>query len=109
MPGLYLLGLCFGLAGMTIIDARWRLFLWRSPWRAAAVLAFGIAFFLVWDLLGIARGIFFEGANPYLIGVDLWHEVPVEELFFLALLCESTMVLVSVASRVAASRAAVRG
>ncbi|WFR68039.1 lycopene cyclase domain-containing protein [Curtobacterium flaccumfaciens] len=94
MPGLYLAGLVVSLVGMTVLDARFRLFFWRAPWRAAAVMVVGVAFFLLWDVLGIALGIFFIGPQNLLTGVLLAPDVPLEELFFLLLLCYTTMDLV---------------
>jgi len=91
MPGLYLAGLVVALVGMTVLDARFRLFFCRGPWRAAAVMVLAMAFFLAWDLTGIGLGVFFEGANRYLVGIRIAPEVPVEELFFLALLGYVTM------------------
>lgn len=97
MPGLYLAGLLVSLTGMTVLDARFRLFFWRAPWRAAAVMAVGVVFFMVWDVAGVALGIFFIGEQDVLSGVLLAPEVPLEELFFLLLLCYSTMNLVGFA------------
>jgi lycopene cyclase domain-containing protein len=94
MHGLYLVGLLVALVGMTVLDARFRLFFWRGPWRAAAVLGCGIVFFLAWDLVGVGAGVFFRGASPFLTGIEIAPEVPLEELFFLALLCYVTMDLV---------------
>jgi lycopene cyclase domain-containing protein len=91
MPGVYLAGLVVSLVGMTVLDARFRLFFWRAPWRAAAVMVVGVAFFMVWDIAGVAAGIFFIGPQNLLTGVLLAPEVPLEELFFLLLLCYSTM------------------
>jgi lycopene cyclase domain-containing protein len=91
MHGVYLLGLLVSLTGMTVLDARFRLFFWRAPWRAAAVTAIGVVFFLVWDVLGVALGIFFIGPTRLLTGVLLAPDVPLEELFFLLLLCYTTM------------------
>ena len=45
-----------------------------------------VALFLVWDLVGIALGIFFRGDAPHLSGLLLAPELPLEELFFLILL-----------------------
>lgn len=91
MHGLYLLGLLVSLTGMTVLDARFRLFFWREPWRAAVVMLVGVVFFLVWDMLGVALGIFFIGPTRLLTGVLLAPDVPLEELFFLLLLCYTTM------------------
>ncbi|WP_144761937.1 lycopene cyclase domain-containing protein [Curtobacterium sp. 9128] len=94
MPGLYLLGLLVSLTGMVVLDARFRLFFWRAPWRAAVVLAVGVAFFLVWDASGVALGIFFIGPQRLLTGVVLAPDVPLEEVFFLLLLGYTTMNLI---------------
>lgn len=94
MPGLYLAGLLVALVGMTVLDARYRLFFWRAPLRATVVFVVGIAFFLAWDLTGIGLGVFFIGETSVLTGLVVAPEVPVEELFFLALLCYTTMDLV---------------
>ncbi len=91
MSFLYLAGLLVALAGMVILDARFRLFFWVAPVRAAITLAVGVAFFLAWDLAGISLGIFFRGNPGILTGVLIGPELPLEEVFFLALLCYLTM------------------
>ncbi len=52
----YLGALLVSLAGMVVLDLRFRLFFAVAPVRAAIVLVAGIAFFLVWDLAGIGAG-----------------------------------------------------
>ncbi|MFD6138071.1 lycopene cyclase domain-containing protein [Promicromonospora sp. NPDC060271] len=96
----YLAVLLFSAAGVLLLDARHRLFCWRSPGRAAAVLVVGTAFFLAWDLAGIGLGVFFHGTGRYMTGLMLAPELPLEELVFLLFLCELTMVLVLGAQRV---------
>jgi lycopene cyclase domain-containing protein len=91
----YLGALLVALAGMVVLDARFRLFFWRAPRRAAIVLAIGLVFFLAWDLAGVSFGIFFRGNPGLLTGIQLAPEIPLEELFFLALLCYLTMNLYS--------------
>ncbi|WP_065964197.1 lycopene cyclase domain-containing protein [Curtobacterium sp. UCD-KPL2560] len=108
MPGVYLAGLVVSIVGVAVLDARHRLFFWRAPWRAAAVMAVGLAFFLVWDAAGVALGIFFIGQQDLLTGVLLAPEVPLEELFFLVLLCWTTMDLVGAVRPVLEHRAARR-
>ncbi len=88
---LYLLALAIALTGMIVLDRRFRLFFWRSARRAAVVLIVGVLFFLVWDLSGIGLGIFFRGETAFMTGVVVAPELPVEEIFFLALLCYLTM------------------
>lgn len=91
MTLLYLGGLLVGLAGMVVLDLRFRLFFRRAPLRAAIVLIVGVAFFLVWDLAGIGLGVFFPGRATIVTGVLLAPGLPVEEVLFLALLCYTTM------------------
>lgn len=91
MRGLYLGALLLSVAGLVVLDLRLRLFLFVAPARAAIVLIAGVAGFLAWDLAGIGLGIFFEGPSPWLVGVDLAPEVPLEEVGFLILLCLSAM------------------
>jgi lycopene cyclase domain-containing protein len=91
MPLVYLAALGVALTGMVMLDRRFSLFFWRDARRAAVVLASGVVFFLVWDLFGIGLGIFFRGETEFMTGLQLAPELPVEELFFLILLCYLTM------------------
>ena len=88
---LYLLALLIALTGMVVLDRRFGLFFWRDARRAAIVLVAGILFFLVWDLAGVGGGIFFRGETAFMTGLQIAPEVPVEEVFFLTLLCYLTM------------------
>ena len=91
MSVLYLLALLVALTGMVVLDRRFRLFFWDSPRRAAIVLIVGVVFFLVWDLAGIGLGIFFRGETSFMTGVQVAPELPLEEVFFLTLLCYLAM------------------
>jgi lycopene cyclase domain-containing protein len=91
MSVLYLAALLVSIAGLLVLDARYRLFVFAAPARALVVLAVGVAGFLLWDVAGIGLGIFFEGNRSLLIGVDLARELPLEEVFFLVLLCLTAM------------------
>ena len=100
MAILYLLALLIALTGMTVLDRRFTLFFWADARRAAIVLAVGIVFFLTWDLSGIGLGIFFRGETSFMTGIVIAPELPIEELFFLTLLCYLTMNLVGAFGRV---------
>lgn len=52
-----------------------------------------MAIFLVWDVLGISLGIFFSGGSPYTLPYMVAPELPVEEFFFLFLLCYITLLI----------------
>lgn len=91
MGALYLLALGISITGMVMLDRRFRLFFWRDARRAAIVLPVGVVFFLIWDLLGIGLGVFFRGETAFMTGLQIAPELPVEEVFFLTLLCYLTM------------------
>jgi len=96
---LYLAALAIALTGMVLLDRRFRLFFWEAPGRAAFVLLVGVAFFVAWDLAGIGLGVFFRGETAFMTGLQVAPELPIEELFFLALLCYLTMNLYGAFSR----------
>jgi lycopene cyclase domain-containing protein len=101
---LYLAGLLVGIAGMAVLDVRYRLFFRRAPLRAALVMVLGVAFFLTWDAAGVGLHIFFRGNLALLTGLQLAPEIPLEELFFLVLLCYLTMNTFALISRWSSSR-----
>ena len=87
----YLAALLVSIAGMVVLDRRFGLFVWRDARRASIVLPLGVAFFLIWDVFGIALGIFFRGQTSFMTGLLVGPELPIEEVFFLTLLCYNTM------------------
>ncbi|RFA10670.1 C50 carotenoid epsilon cyclase [Subtercola boreus] len=99
---LYLLALLVALTGMVMLDRRFRLFFWQDARRAAIVLVVGVLFFLAWDLSGITAGIFFRGETSFMTGVLVGPELPLEEVFFLTMLCYLTMNLFEAVSRMLA-------
>lgn len=88
---LYLAALLVSIGGMVTLDIRFKLFFAAAPRRAAIVLVVGLVLFLAWDVAGIGLGIFFRGNPELLTGILLAPELPLEELFFLTLLCYFTM------------------
>lgn len=93
MNFVYLTGLLISLIGICVIDFRFKLAFARAPKQSALVLAISVLFFVFWDLAGIALGIFFRGSGPFLSGLLLAPELPIEELFFLLLLNYTTLVV----------------
>jgi len=95
MMGLaYLGGLLLSIGAMALIDARWRLAFWNSPGASAAAVGAGTALLLLWDLVGIGFGVFFQGDSPWATGLVLAPELPVEEPVFLVFLCYLSLVAV---------------
>ena len=64
----------------------------------AVVLVVGVLFFFAWDLAGVGSGIFFRGETSFMTGIQVAPEIPLEEIFFLALLCYLTMNVYGAAS-----------
>ena len=91
--GAYLIGLLVSLAGLGLLDWRYRVALFAEAGRTLATVGIGVAVFLVWDLAGVGLGIFFRGDAPYLTGIQVAPEVPLEEVFFLTLLVYQTLLL----------------
>lgn len=96
----YLASLLVSLGCMLLLDWRFRLFFWRDALSASVVTVVGLAFFLVWDLAGIAGGIFFRGEGAIATGIVLVPELPIEEPVFLTFLVVCTMILYTGAVRV---------
>lgn len=100
MGVVYLAALLVTLGCMLLLDWRFRLFFWRDPLAASVVVLVGLVFFLVWDVAGIAGGIFFRGEGVIATGILLAPELPLEEPVFLVFLVVCTMVVFTGAVRV---------
>jgi lycopene cyclase domain-containing protein len=100
MGVVYLAALLVTLGCMLLLDRRFRLFFWRDAIAASVVTLVGLAFFLVWDIAGIAGGIFFRGEGVIATGILLAPELPIEEPVFLVFLVVCTMVIFTGAMRV---------
>ena len=80
---LYLACLITALACMALIDYRAKLAFWNNRRAACFTLAASMLIFIVWDILGISLGIFFNGHSRYMLPFELFPDFPLEELFFL--------------------------
>lgn len=100
MEYLYLAALLVSLAGMLMIDRVHQVALWHDARRTSLVVAIGVAVFIVWDIFGIALGIFFSGRSQYMSGLYLGPEFPIEELLFLTFLCYFTLIVYLIGARV---------
>ena len=95
----YLIVLMLVIACMVLMDARWKLFVFARPLAAISVLMLGTAFFLIWDVVAIAAGIFLHRDSPHMTGIMIGEQLPLEEAFFLFFLCYQTMILFTGAQR----------
>ena len=93
MGALYLAALLVGIGCMLLLDHRFRLFFWHDAAIASLITVLGTALFLVWDVAGIALGIFLRGDSPVATGIVLAPELPLEEPVFLVFLVLCTMVV----------------
>ncbi|MDI2098861.1 lycopene cyclase domain-containing protein [Ruicaihuangia caeni] len=104
MSLLYLALLLISLMGSLLVDARFSLFLWREPRRAAVVLLIGFVFFLTWDLVGIGSGVFLHLDSAWSSGILVAPHLPIEELVFLLFFCHLSMVLLTGSSRLLSAK-----
>ncbi len=93
MSFFYLGALLFSLAGMVIMDKKYSLAFFFDARRSIITTVVGVVVFILWDILGIALGIFFSGHSAYMTGWYLAPEFPVEELVFLFFLCYFTLIV----------------
>ena len=99
-PGSYLAILLISLLGLYLLDRTHKLAFTVDPKRALLSMVPAFVVFVIWDIAGIALGIFFRGNNTLLTGIQLFPEFPLEEIFFLALLCYSTLIALTWISKV---------
>jgi len=100
----YLSGLIFSLVGLGLLDWRFRTAFTVNKKAAAFAILIPTIFFIIWDVAGIAMGIFFRGDTSHLTGILLAPEFPIEELFFLLLLNYTALTLFTTVSRVIKKR-----
>lgn len=95
----YAASLLVSIAGLALLDRRFRLAAWVAPGRTAAIVALMVLGFLMWDAAGVALGIFFRGPGPVQTGLQIAPEIPVEEVLFLTLLSYLSLLLARAALR----------
>ena len=108
MPALSLLYLALLVAViccMALCDYRWKLAFFLDAARAASIAVGMVALFLVWDGLGVAFGVFSRGDSPYMTGIELAPDIPLEEPFFLFFLTYLTLELTTAVRRLLNGRA----
>jgi lycopene cyclase domain-containing protein len=91
-PGSYLAIVLISLLGLYLLDRTHRLAFTVDAKRSFWSMVPAFVVFVIWDIAGIANGIFFRGENTLLTGIQILPEFPIEELLFLALLCYSTLI-----------------
>lgn len=93
MQFFYLIALCLSLAGLALLDHRWQLALWHNWRQTCLTIGIGVSVFIAWDLLGIWTGIFIHGNSSFILPMTIVPEFPIEEIFFLTLLCYCTLII----------------
>ncbi len=104
MYGSYLLVLILSLVGLYLLDRTHKLAFTVDAKRSLLAMIPAYVLFVFWDLAGIATGVFFRGENTLLTGIEVFPEFPLEELFFLALLCYSTLIVFTWAQKTLTAR-----
>lgn len=89
----YLFALLVSISGLLLIDYRYRLAFWHDTRRTVWTIGVTVIIFIVWDIIGIMLGIFFQGNSRYMLPFAIAPEFPIEELFFLFLLSFVTLLI----------------
>lgn len=89
----YLFLLLASLGCLLLIDYRFKLAFFVEMKRSLLTIGSGIGLFIIWDLLGIASGIFFSGGSSFALSFMIVPEFPLEEIFFLFLLSYVALLL----------------
>ena len=88
----YLIALIVSIGGMTLIDWRYRLAWWANRQATAWTIALVYALLLAADVVGITWQIFATNST-YVTGIYfITPNLPIEEFFFLYLLCHCVLV-----------------
>lgn len=82
----YLAVQAVSVAGIMVVDHRWRLAAFRAPAATVLAVTAAVALFLTWDVLGVRSGVFFRGVTDFMSGLTVAPEIPLEEVVFLAFL-----------------------
>ncbi len=89
----YLIALIVSIGCLGLIDWRYKLAFFHDRRRTIVTILVAIGLFSIWDILGIRLGIFFHGGSDLTLPIRLFPEFPLEELFFLALLTYSSLII----------------
>lgn len=95
MSGVYLASLLVSAAGLALLDIRYRLVFRRAPRRATVAVLLSTAFFVCWDAVGIATGVFRHTDSQWATGILLAPHFPLEELLFVMFLSYVTLIVLS--------------
>lgn len=90
---LYLFGLLLSIAGMATLDWRYKLAFFADRKRTILTLLICTGVFVLWDLMAIRQGVFIHGHSQFVLPFTIVPQFPLEELFFLTLLCYCTLVI----------------
>jgi lycopene cyclase domain-containing protein len=89
----YLVGLIVSITGLALLDYRFKLAFWHNKMQTIYTLLVAIGVFIAWDICGIILGIFKHGSSAFNLPFTIAPEFPIEELFFLTLLCYTALML----------------
>jgi len=92
---LYISMLIVSLICLFLVDYRFKLAFFMHKKATLITVLFSVIVFVIWDLIGIQLGIFFEGNTSFLSDINIVKNLPIEEIFFLTLLCYTTLILIN--------------
>jgi lycopene cyclase domain-containing protein len=80
----YLSILLFSLIGLLYFDYKKKFVIFTKNGSSIRDIIFASLLFLIIDIVGVVNGIFYSN-RKYIVGVDVFPGVPIEEIFFLLL------------------------
>jgi lycopene cyclase domain-containing protein len=89
----YLISLLVVIGCLLSLDFRYKLAFWNDKKRTLKTIGISWFVFIIWDLCGIRFGIFLDGISKYSLPVQVLPQFPIEEFFFLFILCYVTLIL----------------
>lgn len=92
MKGAYLIALVATIFCLALIDHRLKLAYFKDRARTLKTLVTAVIIFTIWDVAGIVLNIFYIGSNSVLTGIRI-GQFPLEEVFFLIVLCYSALLM----------------
>lgn len=93
MEFVYLACLLVSIGGLAVLDHRFKLAFWHNKKQTLLTVLVAVGIFVLWDAAGIILGIFSHGNSPFDLPFTIAPEFPVEEIFFLTLLCYNALIL----------------
>jgi lycopene cyclase domain-containing protein len=83
----YVVCLLLTLLALGTIDYHYQLAFFGHCRTTLLTLSSAVILFLLWDIAGVQLNIFYAGLTRFTLHIFIWPNIPIEEIFFLTVLC----------------------